>query len=218
MARNTQLVLLLGTSLISRPLFAQAAPQPAPSTSTSAAPAVAPTSEPTPPVAPAPTPSPAPAAPDAAAPSAPVAPPLPSASAPAPPTAPSPAPIVTRDPTHSLVHLGSSHAGTWLELKSSVDQGDWQRVCPAPCDRSLMVSGALARVSAPGMTPSNPFRIEPGAGTAFVRVDGGSAKARSIGILGLFIGIPTAVRWRASITKLTSRWRSGCWSASPTRR
>jgi hypothetical protein len=91
------------------------------------------------------------------------------------------------------VHVGSSYSGAWLELKSSVDQGDWQRVCAAPCDRSLMVSGALARVSAPGMTPSNAFRIEPGAGTALVRVDGGSAKARSLGILGLFIGIPTAV-------------------------
>ena len=51
----------------------------------------------------------------------------------------------------------------------------------------------LARVSAAGMTTSNAFRIEPGAGVALVRVDGGSAKARSLGVLALAIGIPTTL-------------------------
>jgi hypothetical protein len=91
------------------------------------------------------------------------------------------------------VHLGSSYAGAQLELKSSIDQGDWRAVCLAPCDIPVQVAGSLARVTAPGMTSSNSFRIEPGSGTALVRVDGGSARARSLGITGLLVGIPTAV-------------------------
>jgi len=58
---------------------------------------------------------------------------------------------------------------------------------------AVRVTGELARVTAPGMTTSNSFRIEPGQGTALVRVDGGSAQARTLGITGLFVGIPTAV-------------------------
>jgi hypothetical protein len=91
------------------------------------------------------------------------------------------------------VHVGSSYAGTWLELRSRIDQGDWQRACLAPCDRSLIVDGMLARVSAPGMTTSNAFRIEPGLGVALVRVDGGSATARSRGVLALALGIPVTL-------------------------
>jgi hypothetical protein len=91
------------------------------------------------------------------------------------------------------VHVGSSYAGTWLELQNRVDERGWQRVCLAPCDASLYVDGTLARVSAPGMTTSNPFRIDPGQGTALVRVDGGSARARSFGILGMLVGIPTTI-------------------------
>jgi len=89
------------------------------------------------------------------------------------------------------VHVGSSYAGAWLELRSSVDEGGWQRACAAPCDQSLLVAGTLARVTAPGMTSSNAFRIEPGPGLALIRVDGGSASARTFGILTLTIGIPT---------------------------
>jgi hypothetical protein len=66
-------------------------------------------------------------------------------------------------------------------------------VCLAPCDQSLYVEGSLARVSAVGMTRSNAFRIDPGPGVALVRVDGGSARARSFGILGLAVGIPTTL-------------------------
>lgn len=43
------------------------------------------------------------------------------------------------------------------------------------------------------MTTSNAFRIEPGQGTALLRVDGGSAHARSLGIIGLLTGIPTTL-------------------------
>jgi hypothetical protein len=96
-------------------------------------------------------------------------------------------------PQHSFVHLGASYPRAQLELKSSVDQSEWRAACLAPCDRLLPVGGQLARVTAPGMTTSNVFRVEPGAGTAFVRVDGGSAQLRSLGLLGLGIGIPAAL-------------------------
>jgi hypothetical protein len=132
-----------------------------------------------------PTAAPAPSIPPP--PSAAPAAPLPAASAPTNP------PATTHDPARSFVHLGSNYAGAWLELKNRVDESGWQRVCELPCDRSLVVEGFVARVSAPDMTTSNVFRIQPGMGTASIRVDGGSAKARSFGLLGLFVGIPTAV-------------------------
>jgi hypothetical protein len=114
---------------------------------------------------------------------------------PPPAPAPSPPPAVrsTQDPTRAFVHLGASFPGAWLELRSTVDNGSWQRVCAAPCDRSVMVAGSLARVSAPGMTTSNAFRLEPGPGVALIRADGGSAQTRFYGILTLGIGIPTLV-------------------------
>jgi hypothetical protein len=101
--------------------------------------------------------------------------------------------FVPPDPTRSVVHLASSYPGTALELKSSVDATDWQRVCLAPCDRSVVVSGMLARASAPGMTTSNVFRIQPGAGPALVKVEGGSSSARTLGVIGLAAGIPLAL-------------------------
>jgi hypothetical protein len=155
---------------------ASTAPGSSPSTATAA---------PEAPVAPLP-------APDASAsPTSPVVEPLP---VPAPPAAaPEDQPPRPLPPDHSFVHLGSSYAGAQLELQNSIDQGGWRAACLAPCDVALPVAGALARVTAPGMTSSNTFRIEPGPGTALVRVDGGSAQARSLGITGLFVGIPTAV-------------------------
>jgi hypothetical protein len=119
--------------------------------------------------------------------------PPPSPAAVPPPSAPGPAhpPLALVDPTRSIVHLGASYPGAWLELRSTVDEGGWRKACMAPCDRSLAVAGTVARVSAPGMTTSNTFRIEPGAGRALIRVDGGSAEVRFFGILSLGIGIPT---------------------------
>jgi hypothetical protein len=55
------------------------------------------------------------------------------------------------------------------------------------------VEGALLRVAAPGMTTSNAFRIEPGRGIAFIKVKGGSEKARRIGIITLAAGVPVAL-------------------------
>lgn len=91
------------------------------------------------------------------------------------------------------MHLASNYAGTWLELRSSVDDGHWQRVCAAPCDRVLYVNGMLARAVAPNMTDSNPFRIEPGPGTAHVKVEGGSSQSRTLGVIGLGAGIPVSL-------------------------
>ncbi|HWP08096.1 MAG TPA: hypothetical protein VNN72_20275 [Polyangiaceae bacterium] len=116
---------------------------------------------------------------------------VPASPAPAPPAAPA-APRQL-PPNYSFVHLGSNYSRAQLELKSSIDEAEWRAVCLAPCDIPVPVAGALARVTAPGMTSSNSFRIEPGSGTALVRADGGSAQARSLGITGLFVGIPTAI-------------------------
>jgi hypothetical protein len=46
------------------------------------------------------------------------------------------------------------------------------------------------RVTAPKMTPSNAFLIEPGAGAARLRASGGSATARALGLVGLAAGLP----------------------------
>jgi hypothetical protein len=96
-------------------------------------------------------------------------------------------------PGEALVHIGVSHKEAWLEMRSFVDGGDFERVCRAPCDLTLRVEGREARVTAPGMTTSNVFRFDAGDGTAGVRVDGGSASARRAGIITLAIGIPLAL-------------------------
>ncbi|HVR21288.1 MAG TPA: hypothetical protein VMS65_16355 [Polyangiaceae bacterium] len=90
----------------------------------------------------------------------------------------------------ALVHVAVNYPGAILELRSFVDSDDWKPVCAAPCDRLLVTLGMQARVSAPGMTRSNAFRIEPGPGAALVKVSGGSATLRSLGIAGLVAGIP----------------------------
>ncbi len=43
------------------------------------------------------------------------------------------------------------------------------------------------------MTPSSSFRIEPGSGAALLTVNGGSSAARTLGRLGLGIGVPLAL-------------------------
>ena len=91
------------------------------------------------------------------------------------------------------MHVAVSHRDAWLETRSYVDGGPFHRTCPAPCDLTLRVEGREARVVAPGMTPSNIFRIDGGPGVAGVRVDGGSASARRAGIISLVVGIPVAL-------------------------
>lgn len=54
----------------------------------------------------------------------------------------------------------------------------------------LVTLGMQARVTAPGMSRSNAFLIEPGPGVAQVKVNGGSATLRTLGLVGLATGIP----------------------------
>jgi hypothetical protein len=101
--------------------------------------------------------------------------------------------VTVHDAESARVHLASNYAQTWLELKSSVDDGPWLRACAMPCDRLLSVNGMLVRAVAPNMTPSNPFRIDPGPGTAHVKVEGGSSQLRTLGMIGLGAGIPVSL-------------------------
>lgn len=169
-------------------VHAEEAPVPPPAAAEPAAPATPVASGATP-TSPSNAPAPVEASPPPSAPPPVAVTSPPAVTTPAPVTTTSPKPL---PPDHSFVHLGSDYVGAQLELKSSIDQSDWRAVCIAPCDIPVPVAGALARVTAPGMTSSNSFRIEPGAGTALVRVDGGSARARALGITGLMVGIPTA--------------------------
>lgn len=74
-------------------------------------------------------------------------------------------------------------------------------MCRAPCDVWLEVEDREARVTAPGMTTSNVFRIEPGMGRAAIRVNGGSSSARTWGIVTLATGIPLALTGAALLAK-----------------
>jgi hypothetical protein len=90
------------------------------------------------------------------------------------------------------VHLAVGYRGARLEARSLVDADRWRVICDAPCDRSVRVEGLEVRVTAPGMTSSNAFLVDPGPGTARFRVVGGSATARTLGIIGLAGGLPIA--------------------------
>ena len=99
------------------------------------------------------------------------------------------------------MHLGVNYRDAWLETRRYVDGGDFVRTCKAPCDVKLNVEGMEARVVAPGMTTSNAFRFDAGVGAAGVRIDGGSASARTIGIITLAAGIPVALAGMALFAK-----------------
>ena len=88
------------------------------------------------------------------------------------------------------IHISSNYLGTWLEGRSRIDDEEWRGLCAAPCDRSVVVDGLDVRVTAPKMTPSNSFIIEPGVGAAKLRVSGGSTNARTFGLVGLGGGLP----------------------------
>lgn len=153
-------------------------PAAAPTTSEPTAPteAVAPTT----PAQPAPAPSPS------VAPVAPAAP----AAAPAASVAPVTSTASDANPLTAWVHLSATYSGAWLEGRNRIDDEQWRKLCPAPCDRPVVVDGLDIRVTAPKMTPSNPFLIEPGAGAARLHASGGSATARTLGLVGLAGGLP----------------------------
>jgi hypothetical protein len=91
------------------------------------------------------------------------------------------------------VHLFATYPNAQLELRSTVDDTGWRAVCRAPCDQEVDVDAAEARVTAPGMTSSNAFRIEPGRGTASFKVNGGSASSKQIGVIALASGLGVAL-------------------------
>jgi hypothetical protein len=76
-----------------------------------------------------------------------------------------------------------------VELRRFGSFDAWRRACVVPCDSRFVVSGMEARVVAPGMTPSKPFRIDPGAGSALLSVDGGSASAKNWGKTALLASL-----------------------------
>jgi hypothetical protein len=58
----------------------------------------------------------------------------------------------------------------------------------------VSVEGTELRVTAQGMTPSGPFRVDRGAGgPALLTVKGGSSVARTLGRLGFVIGVPVSL-------------------------
>jgi hypothetical protein len=93
----------------------------------------------------------------------------------------------------ALVELHVDRPGAWLETRSMMDESGWKRACDAPCGQRVLVDGMQARVQAPGMSTSNVFRIEPGTGTARIKVDSGSSAARTAGVIGLSVGLPVAM-------------------------
>lgn len=99
----------------------------------------------------------------------------------------------------ATVHVVVDYGAAVIETKSSVDRTGWAYACSAPCDRPLLVEDRRIRVRAPGMTPSNEFRVEPGSGTARLRVAGGSAAARTAGVIALAGGVPIALGGTALI-------------------
>lgn len=148
----------------------------------------APSTAPVAPAEPSPPPAATPSASGAAtASAAPATAPDPNAApaAAAPPVAPAP-------PTTAWVRLYASRPGAWLELRDTLAQDAWVRACDAPCNASIVVEGTDARINGPGITPSNPFRIEPGAGAARLRVKAGSLQSRRLGTLLLATGLPAA--------------------------
>jgi hypothetical protein len=104
------------------------------------------------------------------------------------PAAPAPAPVA-----NARVYVSVDYEDAVIETRSSVDRGPWSAICRVPCDRPLVVEDTQLRVVAPRMTASNGFRIEPGSGTARLRVSGGSSTARTLGIVGLVAGIPLSL-------------------------
>lgn len=119
----------------------------------------------------------------------PAKPPAPPVVAPAQAQAAAPNPAIRT----AQVRFAANRPDAWLEARPFGGPDPWQPRCKAPCGQYLDVEGAELRVTAPGMTPSSAFRIEPGSGAALLTVNGGSSAARALGRLGLGIGVPLAL-------------------------
>ncbi|MGC4088904.1 MAG: hypothetical protein QM756_13590, partial [Polyangiaceae bacterium] len=83
------------------------------------------------------------------------------------------------------VRFSVNHPDAWLETRPFGTDDPWRASCKAPCGQWLSVEDVEVRVSAATMTPSAPFRIDAGQGSALLKVNGGSALARRWGRIGL---------------------------------
>lgn len=93
-------------------------------------------------------------------------------------------------PKNAYVEIKVNYPNAWLELRSVIYGGEWRKVCEIPCGKTLEVDGMDARVRAPGMTPTNIFRIQPGIGTARIQVKGGSELWGQVGFYSIALGLP----------------------------
>lgn len=109
------------------------------------------------------------------------------------------APAPVEAGTTARVAIRADYAGARLELRRFGGSEDWRSVCAAPCDVRLVVAGMEARVVAPAMTPSKPFRIEPGSGSALLTVNGGSEGRARAGKIALYAGVPLGFAGMAAL-------------------
>jgi hypothetical protein len=68
----------------------------------------------------------------------------------------------------------------------------WEPVCAAPC-LMRVPADAMYRVAGPTVTPSDGFVLRSHAGDTKLRVEAGSRRAHTAGIVSLAFGIPTAI-------------------------
>lgn len=93
----------------------------------------------------------------------------------------------------TVVRVAVDFPGAWLETRPFGSHEPWTRLCAVPCGAAVRVDGVEARVTAPAMTPSAPFRIQAGAGAALLDVRGGSASLRSWGRVSFALGVPISL-------------------------
>ncbi len=91
------------------------------------------------------------------------------------------------------IRIGGGPPGLWLEMREFGGDAGWQQFCAAPCGQFVTTEGREARLTAPGMTPSGPFRVVPGGGTATLSVNPGSLRLRSFGRASWITGVPLAL-------------------------
>src|SRR5262245_26339420 len=164
-------------------------------------PSSAPTKVAAPTEPPAPTPAPTASAPPTGGPATETsraAPSQPATATGAPTTTPSPVAQVAASASAPLsgsarIRIASDYADAWLETRPFGGGAAWQRGCPAPCGQVLLVEDIELRVTAPDMTPSKPFRVEPGGGSALLSVSGGSTTARTWGRVTFAVGVPVTL-------------------------
>lgn len=118
--------------------------------------------------------------------------------APAPPASPpiaaTPSPPIPSAAGTARVRFAVNYDDAWLEARPFGVEESWRRVCKAPCGEWIAVEGAELRVTADSMTPSGPFRVDAGSGgAALLTVKGGSSVTRSLGRLGLVVGVPVSL-------------------------